>query len=412
MNRKILHTPDGVRDIYAQECRRKLRLESGVRKVFNSYGYRDIETPTFEFFDVFGSNVGTIPSNQLYKFFDREGNTLALRPDFTPSIARACSRYFMDQTIPVRLCYQGNAFINNSSYQGRLKETTQMGAELIGDGSVDADVELLSMVIDAVRSTGLEEFQISVGNVQYFRALLQMADLDETEEEEIAELIRNKNRFGVEKRLSGKDLDSSLLQALASLPVMTGGVEILDQALEQAPGKEAAEACARLKELYNLLQISGQERYISFDLGMMSSYMYYTGIIFRGYTYGTGEAIVKGGRYDHLLEKFGTAAPSTGFVIVVDQLMNALSRQKAFADSADDSLLRLVYDAEHREEAIRRAALLRAEGCHVELIRSDCSVQEKQLIKETAGESVRVEWMITDVSAIPGGDTAKIGGGK
>ena len=168
MIQKILHTPEGVRDIYNQECERKLALEYELRRVLNSYGYRDIETPTFEFFDVFSREVGTIPSRELYKFFDREGNTLVLRPDFTPSIARAASKYFADEENPVRLCYLGNVFINNSSYQGRLKESTQMGAELLGDESADADAEIIALSADCLRRAGLEEFQISVGHVQFF----------------------------------------------------------------------------------------------------------------------------------------------------------------------------------------------------------------------------------------------------
>ena len=126
MNQRLLHTPEGVRDIYNAECEKKLTLQDKLHKVLKSYGYRDIETPTFEYFDVFGQDVGTIPSKDLYKFFDREGNTLVLRPDFTPSIARAAAKYFTEEDLSIRLCYMGNTFINNSSYQGRLKETKQL----------------------------------------------------------------------------------------------------------------------------------------------------------------------------------------------------------------------------------------------------------------------------------------------
>ena len=88
---RLIHTPEGVRDVYNQECTKKLYLENQIEQVFHAFGYQDIETPTFEFFDVFGREVGTTPSRELYKFFDRDGNTLVLRPDFTPSIARAAS---------------------------------------------------------------------------------------------------------------------------------------------------------------------------------------------------------------------------------------------------------------------------------------------------------------------------------
>ena len=135
---RIFHTPEGVRDIYGEECSRKKRLQRELHQVFSRYGYEDIETPGFEYFEVFSNEVGTIPSKDLYKFFDREGNTLVLRPDFTPSVSRACATYFDPEKGPVRLCYTGNTFINNSSYRGQMKENTQMGVEHMGDDSAAA----------------------------------------------------------------------------------------------------------------------------------------------------------------------------------------------------------------------------------------------------------------------------------
>ncbi len=94
MKRQLLHTPEGVRDIYSDECKKKQLLQEKLAKTIERYGYRGIETPTFEFFDIFGKEIGTTPSKDLYKFFDREGNTLVLRPDMTPSVARAVAMYF------------------------------------------------------------------------------------------------------------------------------------------------------------------------------------------------------------------------------------------------------------------------------------------------------------------------------
>ena len=222
MIQKILHTPEGVRDIYNEECERKLALEEHLRQVLNSYGYRDIETPTFEFFDVYSREVGTISSRELYKFFDREGNTLVLRPDFTPSIARAASKYFMNEERPVRLCYLGNTFVNNSSYQGRLKENTQLGAELIGDTTPEADAEILAMAVESLQKAGLRDFQISVGHVQFFASLAKEAGLDEGTEEELKQLIRNKNNFGVEQLLSEANISEQLKEIFISLPALLG----------------------------------------------------------------------------------------------------------------------------------------------------------------------------------------------
>ena len=116
--KKLVHTPEGVRDIYGQEFASKLHIQSMIRSKLNEFGYQDIQTPSFEFFDVFGHEVGTTPSKELYKFFDKEGNTLVLRPDFTPSIARCAAKYFMDEDIPLRFCYSGNNYINKNDIQG------------------------------------------------------------------------------------------------------------------------------------------------------------------------------------------------------------------------------------------------------------------------------------------------------
>ena len=160
------------------------------------YGYHAIETPTFEFFDIFSREIGTTPSKDLYKFFDREGNTLVLRPDMTPSIARCVAKYYADEEFPVRLCYMGNTFINNNSYQGRLKESTQLGAELVGDNSVAADAEILALVVDSLKTAGLLEFQIGVGHTDFFRGLVQAAELKEEEEQELL-LLRYVNELSI-----------------------------------------------------------------------------------------------------------------------------------------------------------------------------------------------------------------------
>lgn len=119
----------------------KSKVSEEILGQIHSYGYEDIQTPAFEFFDVFSNEIGTTPSRELYKFFDKDGDTLALRPDFTPSIARCAAKYFMEDSTPLRLCYSGNTYTNNSNLQGKLKEMTEIGAELISDDSVYADAE-------------------------------------------------------------------------------------------------------------------------------------------------------------------------------------------------------------------------------------------------------------------------------
>ncbi|MDO4632302.1 MAG: ATP phosphoribosyltransferase regulatory subunit [Eubacteriales bacterium] len=368
MNR-LLHTPEGVRDIYNNECARKLRLQSDLHEVLAGYGYSDIETPTFEYSDVFSRDVGSIESRELYKFFDRDGNTLVLRPDMTPSIARVVSRYFSEEEQVIRLCYEGNTFINNSSYQGRLKENTQIGAELIGSDSAEADAEVIAMVVDCLKKAGLDEFLISVGQVKYFRSILKELKIDEETEEELRDFISNRNIFGVEQLLSKAGLPEKVHQVLTALPNLYGSVEVLDRAEKLAVNEDGRAAVQRLREIYEILEDYGVTQYISFDFSMLSRYHYYTGVFFRGYTFGTGDAVVKGGRYDHLLQHFGKDAPSIGFAAVIDPLLLALERQKIPA-KAEPELTELTVTSDNRREIIRQACELRAEGKRVKLIYS------------------------------------------
>lgn len=368
MKNQLLHTPEGVRDIYNEECEKKLELQDRLHKALKRHGYHSIQTPTFEFFDIFGKEVGTIPSSELYKFFDREGNTLVLRPDITPSIARSAAKYFMDEDMPIRLSYMGNTFINNHSYQGRLKESTQLGAELIGDDTVDADAEMIAMAIDALKSSGLKDFQISVGHVEFFRGLMEAAGLSEEQEEVIRELIANKNFFGVEEEISDCSMNQNLKELFGMLGTIYDNAASFEEAKTYAADyPKVYKAIRRLEDLDAVLKIYGVDKYVTYEFGMLSSYHYYTGVIFAGYTYGSGEPIVKGGRYDKLLTYFGKDAASIGFAIVVDQLMAAISRQKIEITVKHDNQL-IVYKPEYRREAVKKAIALRAKDCNVELI--------------------------------------------
>ncbi len=363
---RIFHTPEGVRDIYSQECSRKHRLQEKLHHVFHQYGFEDIETPTFEYFEVFSKEVGTIPSRDLYKFFDREGNTLVLRPDFTPSVSRACATYFNPEKEVVSLCYTGNTFINNSSFRGRLKETTQMGVERMGDDSPEADAEILAMTVECLLAAGLTEFQVSVGQVDYYKAIFAQTGMSQEEEEELRELISQKNYFGVEELVKSKNMDKALANVLSQLPQMFGGADVLQKAKALTDNQQALKAVARLEEIYELLKVYGYEKYITFDFAMLSKYHYYTGIIFQAYTYGTGEPLIKGGRYNQLMKHFGKPAASIGFAIVVDNLLMALTRQKLEMEEEEEVTV-ITYSKENRIQAIKEAKELRAQGKNVAL---------------------------------------------
>ncbi|MCD7980802.1 MAG: ATP phosphoribosyltransferase regulatory subunit [Clostridiales bacterium] len=368
MANQLLHTPEGVRDIYSDECERKHILEDRIYAALKSCGYHPIQTPTFEFFDIFGKEIGTTPSKDLYKFFDREGNTLVLRPDITPSIARCASKYYMEDAVPIRFCYTGNTFINNNSYQGLLKETTQSGAELIGDGSVEADAEMIALTVRLLLNAGLKEFQVSVGHVDFLKGLFEAAQLGESTEDTIRELLLNRNFYGVEEIVAHSGLNEDLIYFFGLLRDVMLTKERILEAKERAVGyPKICNALSRLEQLEDLLRIYHVEQYVFYEMAMVSGLNYYTGIIFSGYTFGSGNAVVKGGRYDNLLASFGKSAPAIGFAVVIDQLMNALRRQN-ICIPFENKTKWFVYREDHYGEAIRDAMVLRNRGEIVEMM--------------------------------------------
>ena len=325
----LLHTPDGVRDIYDKDYLLKFKTENMISEVFHEAGYMDIKTPTLEYYDVFGDEVGTTPRNNLFKFDDRNGDTVVLRPDFTPSIARCAAKYFMENDETLRFTYKGDTFSQTASLQGKLVETTQMGVELIGENEVWADAEVLNLSIKALLATGLNHFNVTIGNIEYFKGLCEELGFDEKTELKLRDLITNKNFFGARKYLEDIKAEETVIEKICKLDMLIGGKNVLNEAEKLTNNPRSKAAISHLRELSLMLEKKGYGEYIYFDLSMLNKYMYYTGVVFKAYTYGVGDCILKGGRYDNLLGKFGKEAPAIGFVIMIDDLISALSSPKA-----------------------------------------------------------------------------------
>ena len=326
MNNRLLHTPDGVRDIYGNEYQKKLNVENAIHEMFISYGYSDIQTPGFEYYDLFDGEIGTTDIRELYKFTDTEGRTMVLRSDFTPSIARCAAKYFLEDNCALRFTYKGNTFVNTAELQGKLKETTQMGVELIGEGDYNADVEIIKLAIESLKSVGLKDFRICIGNVEFFKGLCEELQLDSDSELILKNYVSNKNFFEAEEYMKAHDYSNEITEKILAINDLVGDLDMLKtKALNLVHNERSKKAVERLIQIYNEIKTNELSDYVFFDLSMLSKYNYYTGMIFKGYALGNGDAIVKGGRYDHLLEQFGKEASAIGFVVVIDSLINALN---------------------------------------------------------------------------------------
>ena len=210
------------------------------------FGYRRLKPALNS--DVFKHEIGTFVPRAV-QIFDRDGNKLVLRPDI-PVVARVCATIYADTAMPLRFCYAGNTFINHSSYQGRLKEVTQLGAELIGDNSAEADAEMTALIINCLKNAGLTEFQLSIGQMDFFKSLTEEANMDDETEQKLRELIINKNMFGVEEIVQEQSMRPGLKEIFLRLPELFGGPEIFSELRGMELSVHGREAIRRLEQIY------------------------------------------------------------------------------------------------------------------------------------------------------------------
>jgi len=362
MKDRLLHTPEGVRDIYGSECVLKRGLEERLSQIMRLNGYDMIETPVFEYFEVFGEKRGTARPKDMYRFFDREGNTLVLRPDMTPSVARCVARYYKDRKDPVRLAYCGSTFTNSSEYQGKPRQSTQLGAELVGDSSAFADAEMIALTIECLLKAGFTQFQVEIGETAFFAAIAEEAGIEGDEYDELLRLIIDKNIFGIEDLIKREGLDEKYRKLFLALPSLFGPFERLEDFKKLTDNKTATAAIERLEKIYEIMKIYGYEDYIGFDLGKLSNYRYYTGIIFNAYTYGLGEALIAGGRYDKLAGQFGIDRPAVGMAVYVERMMEALVRNGCVKGEHEEKKTAVVADENSYAQALKKVKELRESG--------------------------------------------------
>jgi len=356
-----IYTPDGVADILFEDCARKRVLESDLRASFTVAGYRELETPTLEYYDVFGGENALMRQEQMYKITDSQGRLMVLKPDMTIPLARLAATRFKNPVWPMKCFYVGNTFSADEVGGGRQHEYTQAGVEILGTNTPEADAEVLAAAVLAVLATGLAEFQIDVGQVEFFRGIMEESGLLPAEIEEVRSLIDRKDFVGVEEVVGRHNIPEHLKSLILDLPKLFGSKEII-QRLEGFPiGAKATLALENLRRVLEILEDRGVDQYVSVDLGMVQSLNYYTGIVFRGYTHGVGFPILSGGRYDSLVSRFGLDCPATGFSLRVNMVLMALERQLRERETPPGGIL-ITYAPGGRKAAVRVCDTFRAQG--------------------------------------------------
>ncbi|MFN8482165.1 MAG: ATP phosphoribosyltransferase regulatory subunit [Anaerolineae bacterium] len=314
--------PRGVQDWFLADAAQRADLEARIAGVFRTWGYSRLIPPTFEYYENLALGLSAPVQEATYRFLDHRGHTLALRPDLTIQTARIVGTKLYDQPMPQRYFYVEPVFRYIEVQAGRQREFTQAGIELLGASTPAADAEVVALAVEALRAAGLTDFRVSIGHLDFFRALLTEAGLAPEAMESVQEAIDRKSRTSVRAALNGDHAPAA--HALELLPSLVGGPEVLHRARALAPWPGAQAALDNLAAIYEWLARADMAAPIIIDLAEVRGMNYYTGLTFEAFASGMGFALLNGGRYDNLVGQFGRDCPSVGFALGVDRLMAAL----------------------------------------------------------------------------------------
>ena len=365
-DKNVWEIPYGMRDYLPDEAAAKRALETKLARLFLDWGYDEVVTPTVEYMDNLTRGSSHSLEPHLFRLIDRHNRTVALRHEMTTPIARLVSSRLQDQPLPVKLSYISSVFRYEEAQAGRQCEFYQAGVELMGTTSAQADAEVIALAIESLRQSGLSDFQVCVGQVDFINAILAQYNIDDDTQSAIRAALEKRNLVALGQLVDALKLPDNAKEVLRNLPLLNGGAELLDRAYTMALNERSRRALDNLSEVYRLLKAYGVTEYVRFDLGIIRDFSYYTGLVFEIYAPGLGFPIAGGGRYDHLLSDFGAACPATGFAVGIERILMAQQCQQLphYSPARD---IYVGYAAARGAEAIERARELRSEGRVVEL---------------------------------------------
>jgi len=314
-----MRLPQGVRDWLPHELARKREIEQVLRAVFGRWSYEEVQTPTFERFDVIEKGLGVELTELAFQFNDRRSTTLTLRPEMTTPIARLVSTRMRDATLPLRLSYVATAFrYYEQPQEGRMRELTQAGVELIGSPGIDADAETLFMAIESCDEIGLRDACFDINDARVVDGILAGVGLTGDAVAAAKTLMKERNVVGL------RALDRPLLVEFA---LRRGGRETIGAARAVCATPESQAALDGLDELLARAAALGYGDRVAIDFALLRDLEYYTGFIFEGYVPEIGFSLCGGGRYDALLPAFGFDVPAVGWSAGVERILIALERR-------------------------------------------------------------------------------------
>lgn len=363
---RVFQIPYGTRDYLPVEAAEKRKIETILAETFSAWGYDEIVTPTIEYLDTLLIGNGQIHEPHMFKFFDKDNRTLALRHEMTTPIARVVASRLHDEVLPLKLSYVSTVYRYEQTQMGRQCEFNQAGVEFMGASSAMADSEVVALAIQGMENVGLGDFQVCLGQVDFVNGIMEELGLDGDAQSNIKKALEKHDLVGLSNIAEELGLNSAGNDLLKRIPLLHGGKKIISEAYGLVNNDKSRTALKNLLEIYDLLEIYGITEHVQFDLDVIRDFDYYTGMVFEVYTPGMGFPICGGGRYDRMLEDFGTSCPATGFACGIERIMLALEQQGMMKTSRQKDIY-VAYNEGKEAEAIQKTTVFRADGKMVAL---------------------------------------------
>ncbi len=362
-----LEIPQGMRDILMDESEKRTILTEKLLHYMQSCGLNRIETPLFEYYELFSGDITPVDDENIIKSIDRDGRVVVLRPDLTIPSVRVVATKLKKEQKPLKLCYMGNVYRADGKIGGTGREICQVGAEIYGSSGKWLDIETIGMAEESFKEAGVKDYKIDIGHGGIIKGIFEELSLPEEKKACIIELIGSKNLVELEKEAANLDIDSRYKKLICKLPLFFGKPEEIFKSIDEIiVNARVREAVDYLFEVYEVVRKMGPGQNLIIDAGMTGNMKYYTGLIFRAYAQRTGDVVISGGRYDRLLKVLGVDTTAAGFAIYVDGMVEAAQMENSIRQNKHKVLV--VYRDNSFIEALEYSRNCRKRGKIASLI--------------------------------------------
>lgn len=328
-----LRLPAGMRDHAPAAAAARLKVIDTLMRAFEQAGFERVLTPAFEYEEVLALGLGAAARAATVRFVEpSSGQVVALRPDITPQIARLIATRYRDAKGPVRLCYEGTVVRLDRAARGQ-RELSQAGVELAGLSGPEGDAEVIALGVAALTSAGLSRITIDLGHLGLARELMAALKLPEPAVAAARRCIAKRDGAGLEELLRLARGSRPAIELARMLPHLSGATPVLDAAEKKAPSAGVRRALRELGAIVAAVKARRVGARLHVDLGEVRGFDYYTGVRFQAFVPGAPDAVLRGGRYDDLLGRYGRPSPAVGFAVDVEAVAGALDAAETLTQS-------------------------------------------------------------------------------